>query len=66
MSEPRRIPRGDGKGGNAVTPSPYIVIDLDGARLNMTALNTLEQAERFAAQWVKTRPFETIQIIKGF
>lgn len=48
-----------------MTPSPYIVIDLDGARLNMTALNTLDQAERFAAQWLKTRPFETIQIIKG-
>lgn len=48
-----------------MTPSNYIVIDLDGARLNMTALHTLDQAERFAAQWLKTRPFETIQIIKG-
>jgi hypothetical protein len=48
-----------------VTPSPYIVVDLDGARLNMTALNTLEQAERFAAHWRRVRPFETIQIIKG-
>lgn len=48
-----------------MTPSNYIVIDLDGARLNMGALHTLDQAERFAAQWVLTRPFETIQIIKG-
>ncbi len=48
-----------------MTPSSYIVIDLDGARLNMTALDTLAQAERFAAQWQRIRPFETIQIIKG-
>lgn len=46
-------------------PSNYIVIDLDGARLNMTALHTLDQAERFAAHWRRVRPFETIQIIKG-
>lgn len=48
-----------------MTPSAYIVIDLDGARLNITALHTLEQAERFVAHWRRIRPFETIQIIKG-
>lgn len=45
--------------------SPFIIVDIDGFRLSLRILSTMEEAERELIRLRQMHPFETLIIAKG-
>lgn len=45
--------------------SPFIIVDIDGFRLSLRILSTMEEAERELIRLRQMHPFETLIIAEG-